>query len=539
MWKMFINILVSVSLLVSCSDIDAINNDIKAYRQRLEKLEDVIESVNSNTMALSAVFDEKILIVSYEERKNSSGEVCGYRIGFSDGSVSDVTFGDRADALVPVIGVDDDGNFVCSFDSGETFSPIEGAAGANVKDGVSPVVDVNDEGYWVVSLDGGKTWSLMRDANNLPVHTAKVNAVHGNTFFDNIVFDGEKGVMVFTLKSGKTLEVIVRDTMLFSIAHYTDGDEIRLGEELKYLVDHEHVASAFFTVPDGWRAVLDDNSMNVFAPESAAAGEYGVALTLVGENGLLQTRTFVFNLIAEPATPKWRLDYEDEFDKGCLDADSWTVVKRANTTALRYMSDDPRCYDFRENSLALKAIKNDNLAKDPVPYLTGGIYTKHLKEFKAGRLEIRARMNCVQGTQPAIWTGSWEGITWPWGGEVDIMEHYNVADHIYQTVHSHYTYDLGFDKEPKPQVKVPLDPEEWHVYGVELHEDELIFLVDGEKTLSYPRIETTEEGQFPFYSSSYLFLDMQIIGDWGGKVDDENLSSAELEIDWVRHYLWK
>lgn len=68
--------------------------------------------------------------------------------------------------------------------------------------------------------------------------------------------------------------------------------------------------------------------------------------------------------------------------------------------------------------------------------------------------------------------------------------------------------------------------------------DELIFYVDGEKTLSYPRIETAEEGQFPFYSSVYLFLDIQIIGEWGGLVDDAALP-AEIEVDWVRHYLWK
>lgn len=151
---------------------------------------------------------------------------------------------------------------------------------------------------------------------------------------------------------------------------------------------------------------------------------------------------------------------------------------------------------------------------------------------------MRAKIKGVQGSQPAIWTGSWAGTIWPWGGEIDIMEHYNTRDRIYQTVHSHYTYDLGFAENPPSQVQVPLNPAEFHVYAVELLPDELIFYVDGEKTLSYPRIETAEEGQFPFYSSVYLFLDIQIIGEWGGLVDDAALP-AEIEVDWVRHYLWK
>lgn len=54
----------------------------------------------------------------------------------------------------------------------------------------------------------------------------------------------------------------------------------------------------------------------------------------------------------------------------------------------------------------MKAIVNDDTETDPVPYLTGGIYTKFLKEFKPGRIEVRAKIKGVQGSQPAIWTGA-------------------------------------------------------------------------------------------------------------------------------------
>ena len=150
---------------------------------------------------------------------------------------------------------------------------------------------------------------------------------------------------------------------------------------MKYPVDFANMKEAFFSVPDGWRATLDEGYMQVYAPKAGEAGNYDIVLTLVSPTDLLKTRTFTFTLNPVPVQPKWKLDWEDEFDKGVLDETSWSVVQRANTTALRYMSSDPRCYEFRDGCIVMKAIVNDDLQTDPVPYLTGGIYTKFLKEF--------------------------------------------------------------------------------------------------------------------------------------------------------------
>ena len=88
------------------------------------------------------------------------------------------------------------------------------------------------------------------------------------------------------------------------------------------------------------------------------AKNYDIVLTLVSPTDLLKTRTFTFTLNPVPVQPKWKLDWEDEFDKGVLDETSWSVVQRANTTALRYMSSDPRCYEFRDGCIVMKAIVN-------------------------------------------------------------------------------------------------------------------------------------------------------------------------------------
>lgn len=234
---------------------------------------------------------------------------------------------------------------------------------------------------------------------------------------------------------------------------------------------------------------------------------------------------------------RWVKDFADEFNRGRLNENVWTYVRRDRTTAKRYMSSNPACYEFRNGCIVLKAILNDCDPADTARYLTGAIYTKNLYEFKPGRLEIRAKMKCIQGGQPAIWTSPFEPVKWPEGGEIDIMEQYNHGKQIYHTVWSPYSYTKKIH-DPKHQMKVPLDPEEFHVYTLDMFEDKLVFWVDGEKTFEYPRIETDIEGQFPYCRGVFLFLDTQIIGSWGGPVSEDELPE-ELIVDYVRHYKWR
>ena len=52
---------------------------------------------------------------------------------------------------------------------------------------------------------------------------------------------------------------------------------------------------------------------------------------------------------------------------------------------------------------------------------------------------------------------------------------------------------------------------------------------------TYPRIETDEPGQFPFYCPYYLLIDMQLGGSWVGQVDPKDLP-VEMWVDWVKYY---
>lgn len=232
---------------------------------------------------------------------------------------------------------------------------------------------------------------------------------------------------------------------------------------------------------------------------------------------------------------EWTLVWEDNFDQADgFDAASWSKIPRGTADWNNYMSDFDSCYAMQDGNLVLRGIVNHSLPADTAPYLTGGIYTKGKVGFSDGRLEIRARLHGAKGAWPAFWLLPQNG-KWPAGGEIDIMERLSHDTIAYQTVHSHYTYDLGFQDNPPHGGIGSIRPDDYNIYGVDMLQDSLVFFINHQRTFAYPRIETDQEGQFPFNQPFYLLLDMQLGGSWVGGVAPEELP-VQMEIDWVRFY---
>ena len=83
--------------------------------------------------------------------------------------------------------------------------------------------------------------------------------------------------------------------------------------------------------------------------------------------------------------------------------------------------------------------------EDNRPFLTGGVGSKGKRSVKNGRFEVRARYDCGEGFWPAIWLMPDIRIRHPFGGEVDIMEHLNNDNVVFQTVHTPHTL---YKREP-------------------------------------------------------------------------------------------
>lgn len=230
----------------------------------------------------------------------------------------------------------------------------------------------------------------------------------------------------------------------------------------------------------------------------------------------------------------WQLTWEENFNHGVLDTTVWSAIPRGESGWALYMADYPELYQFTDSTIQLMATKNLSHPDDTAEFLTGGIWTRYKKEFKFGRIEVRARLKCANGYWPAIWMCP-DPIPYPYGGEIDIMEHLNHDDFVYQTSHSHYTINLQRNDPPK-YATAPIKKEEFDIYAVEMYPDSLVYYTNGRRSICYPKVNGGKDGQFPFaYDPFHLRIDSQLGGSWVGPIDANQLP-VYMEIDWVRYY---
>ena len=236
--------------------------------------------------------------------------------------------------------------------------------------------------------------------------------------------------------------------------------------------------------------------------------------------------------------PGWELVWQDEFDGETVDESVWSRITEGTPDWKKYQSTDDRCYEKRGSSIVFYGIVNDDKDADPRDYLCGGLYTAGKKAFGPGRIEVCARMTQAQGAWPAIWMMPFQSDKgWPYDGEIDIMEHLNMDKSVHQTLHSGYRdVDNNRDNPLYSRQSPVADVTEFHVYGVDITEDKVVFHIDGVDKLTYPRMAV--DGQYPFYQEWDLRIDMQLGGSWVGKINARQLP-VEMEVAWVKYYQWR
>lgn len=228
--------------------------------------------------------------------------------------------------------------------------------------------------------------------------------------------------------------------------------------------------------------------------------------------------------------------FYDDFDvDGTPDPKKWKPCSKGSADWNQEMSESYDQAYVKNGVLVLNAEKIDGV------YKAGGIKTEGKFDFTFGKVEVRARLTRYpDGAFPAIWMMPKQSIYkgWPFCGEIDIMEHIRQENSIHQTLHTHYTYDLGNKIGTTRQTVC--DFTEFTVYGVEWTPEKLTFYVNGEETFSYSNMHLANESemmQWPFTKDAafYLILNMGLgeNASWAGAVDDNHLP-ATMEVDWVK-----
>lgn len=248
--------------------------------------------------------------------------------------------------------------------------------------------------------------------------------------------------------------------------------------------------------------------------------------------------------------PEWKLVFSDDFKGKRLNTRKWNKIRYLDGRVAdwrRYQSRDEELVTVNGNSTVSLWGKfgpytsQNDPEGDAEGYACGGIFTDQSFAFQYGYVEVRAKFDCAQGAWPAIWMMPTDGSAWPAKGEIDIMEHLNHENAVYQTIHYNNASGKRTSKALKPgraTFDSARDRRAYHTYGVEWTPEGVNFYMDGELTGSCPA--EADNPHWPFNKEDnpfYLLLDMQLGGSWVGRIDRDELGKGvAMTIDYVRVY---
>lgn len=292
LFKQFLLLTGAALSIASCVDKDAFDSRLDSLEDRIKSLETVVSAANDNAIAASILLRDNTLIVGVTETEN------GYVLEMEDGLTVNVIYGLDAEGIVPLIGVDENGRWIMSFDGGVTFSVIPGCANAFQQPAATPQVMIDEKGFWCVSKDEGKTWTQILGTDGKPVSATDGKSLASvKTYFTAVSYNKADGVMSFTLADGKSFSVPVISTFYMNLKGYEKGSVIEPGETITYEVEMSDVADAAIQAPEDWIVIINENGMSVTAPEVAEEGEYSISVYLVSDKGYVKTVDFTFTLI--------------------------------------------------------------------------------------------------------------------------------------------------------------------------------------------------------------------------------------------------
>ncbi len=274
--------------------------------------------------------------------------------------------------------------------------------------------------------------------------------------------------------------------------------------------------------------------------------------------GKSKTVSKKYSSVKSAVTKTMKLVWSDEFNGTKLDTVTWyyEVGNGDNgwgNQELQYYTNDGSNIKMENGNLVIiprAEVKNNGTTT----YTSARLKTVD-KEFKYGKMEIRAKATKAKGTWSAGWMlgSNISEIGWPKCGEIDIFESMNGG--VPQTIHcpmwnnskENKNYDTGLTQADVAK--------EYHTYGVIWTEYSITFTVDGRVTGTLDadkyKISKYYNDIWVFNSPFFFILNCAIGGNAAGTVnlndgwklvEDENgtkIYEDYMYIDYVRVYQYR
>ncbi|MDX2247466.1 MAG: family 16 glycosylhydrolase [Bacteroidia bacterium] len=237
--------------------------------------------------------------------------------------------------------------------------------------------------------------------------------------------------------------------------------------------------------------------------------------------------------VSATSYPGKTLVWQDEFDGPGVDLTSWTFETGAggwgNNELQYYRPENTKIID---GNLVIEAKKESFSGSS---YTSSRMITAGKKEFKYGRIDIRAVLPEGQGIWPALWMLGANIFTegWPKCGEIDIME---LVGHIPNQVHGtvHYGNNTAshlFTGGSKVLSGGKKFSQEYHVFSILWEENQIKWLVDD---VQFFQIGSNAVNPWPFNENFFFIFNIAVGGNWPGSPDNTTVFSQYLIVDYIR-----
>ncbi len=266
----------------ACESNDDLWDAVNDLKSRVQALETQVEALNDNIKALQELYSGATITSVAEENGV-------YTITLSNGEVITLTQGSEAEAVMPIIGISDDGMWQVSYDGGKTYTTLGKAV---AEDGKTPTFRIADNGYWEVSYDDGKTYETVKDTNGQPVSAIGNTALSDKFFADVVAYDD---YLYIKLLDGTELNIPIVSDFYCRFVGVEGVQVFAPAAEKNFSVEIKGAESVILTVPTGWKAILSDVSadfkaiLTVKAPSGStralADSSKDIAIEAISANG--------------------------------------------------------------------------------------------------------------------------------------------------------------------------------------------------------------------------------------------------------------
>lgn len=269
---------------------------------------------------------------------------------------------------------------------------------------------------------------------------------------------------------------------------------------------------------------------------------YRLKTKLIADLMLLVTAVFAsfIGLNEKNQKPKWKLIWQDEFNyDGLPDSTKWTYDIGGNgwgNDELQYYTKERnQNVEVSKGHLYIKAVKEKFEGNS---YTSTRLITKGRKDFRYGKIELRAKIPKGRGLWPAFWMlSSNEPRVWPDDGEIDILENVGYTPgEITGAAHVKRDKTGTAIITSANSTKIVDAAEAFHTYKLQWTPQRLEWYVDDKLFHFYEKADRPPH-HWPFNGRFYLLLNVAVGGSWGGKNGiDDTVFPQSFVIDYVRVY---